>query len=86
MPRPILLFFAAFWDFIDRRGVIRRAVLGAAIWMTWRVSAWAMWFAESSERPGIDVAAIIAAVSAPITLFAGSAFKGYLDSREEEKQ
>lgn len=84
MPKPVLEFFAAFWTFIDRRGVIRRSVLGVAIWMTWRVSVWAMVFAETSGRPGLDVAAIIAAVSAPITLFAGSAFHGYLDSREEK--
>ena len=50
--------------------------------MTWRVSVWAMGFAETSPRPGIDIAAIIAAVTAPVTLFAGSVFKGYLESRE----
>lgn len=84
MPKPILAFFAALWVFIDERGIVRRSVLGVAIWMTWRVSVWAMGFAEHSARPGLDVAAIIAAVSAPITLFAGSAFRGYLESREDK--
>ena len=31
-----------FWDWLDNRGVIRRVVLGVAIWMTWEVSAWSM--------------------------------------------
>lgn len=71
------------WDFVDRRGVIRRAVLAAAIWMTWRASAWAMIYAETSARPGIDIAAIVAAVTAPVTLFAGSVFAAYIKSRED---
>lgn len=77
----VIGFLTRVWDFIDGRGVVRRAVLGVAIWMTWRVSVWEMGFAETSPRPGIDIAAIIAAVTAPVTLFAGSVFKGYLESR-----
>lgn len=76
-----------FWDFLDRRGVIQIAVLGVAIWMTWRVSIWAMGYAEESERPGIDIAAVIAAVTGPVTVFGGFIFKAYVDSlpRKGEK-
>lgn len=70
-----------FWDWLDTRGVIRRAVLGVAIWMTWEVTHWAMAFAEHSVRPGVDLAAVIAAVSAPATALGGYVFKAYLDSR-----
>jgi hypothetical protein len=70
-----------FYDWIDERGVIRRIVLGIAIWMTWEVSQWAMAFVACSQRPGIDLAAIIAAVTGPVTLFGGYVFKAYIDSR-----
>lgn len=70
-----------FWDWIDTRGIVRRVVLGVAVWMTWRVSVWAMGYAEASDKPGVEVAAIIAAATAPVTLFAGSVFKAYVESR-----
>ena len=70
-----------FWDFVDERGIVRRIVLGVAIWMTWRVSLWATAFAVTSDKPGLEVAAIIAAATAPVTLFAGAVFKAYVESR-----
>lgn len=72
-----------FWDFVDNRGVIRRAVLGIAIWMTWQVSEWAMAFA-TNEEISMNTAAVIAAVTAPVVAFGGYAFKSYLDSRNGE--
>lgn len=82
----MLVALGQVWDFIDRRGVIRRIVLGIAIWMTWRVSVWAMGYAVDSPRPGIDIAAIIAAVTAPVTVFGGYIFKQYVESRPEGGQ
>ena len=70
-----------FWDWLDNRGVIRRVVLGVAIWMTWEVSAWSMWYAVGNARPGLEIAAIIGAVTAPVAAFGGYVFKVYLDSR-----
>lgn len=70
-----------FWTFIDERGIVRRIVLGVAIWMTWAVSQWAMGYVEHSIRPGLDLAAIIAAVTGPVTAFGGFVFKAYLDSK-----
>lgn len=69
------------FDFIDKYAIVRRIVLGVAIWMTWRVSEWAMSFAVSSTRPGVDLAAVVAAVTAPVTVFGGYAFKVYADSK-----
>lgn len=74
-------WFVSFWDWLDNRGVIRRVILGVAMWMTWEVTHWAMAFAAVSARPGIDLAAVIAAVSAPATALSGYVFKAYLDSR-----
>lgn len=77
----ILSLISRWWTFVDERGIVRRTVLGVAIWMTWRVSVWAMGYAETSPRPGVDIAAIIAAVTAPVTLFAGAIFRAYTESR-----
>ncbi len=81
MTERIVAFFAPLWDWIDSRGIVRRIVLGIAMWMTWRVSVWGMAYANSSTLPGVEQAAVIAAVTAPITRFAGAVFKAYLDAR-----
>lgn len=67
---------------IEARLAIRRTlVLAFAIWMTWRISEWGMWFAVGNDRNGMEIAAIIAAVTAPITLFAGTVFKTYVEGK-----
>lgn len=70
-----------FWDWIDQRGIVRRIVLGMAVWMTWRATVWATAFAAASDKPGLEVAAIIAAATAPLTLFTAAVFKAYVESR-----
>lgn len=60
----------------------RILVLSTAIWMTWLVSDWAMWFAVGNARNGVEIAAIIGAVTAPICAFGGYVFKAYLGSKE----
>ena len=59
----------------------RVVVLGTAIWMTWAVSSWAMWFATGNARDGMEIAAIIGAVTAPVCAFGGYIFKAYVDSK-----
>lgn len=66
---------------IDKYAVVRRVVLGIAIWMTWAVSEWSMWFATGNARNGMEIAAILAAIQAPVMLFAGTVFKVYADSK-----
>ena len=70
-----------FWDWIDGRGVIRRIVLFVTLWLTWESYRWAAMFAESTDKSGVEVAAIIAAVTAPVTLLQASAFKAYIEGR-----
>lgn len=70
-----------FWDWVDERGIVRRVVLAVAIAMTWEVTHWAMTYVGASTRPGIDLAAIIAAVTAPASMFGGYVFKSYIESR-----
>ena len=67
---------------IEARLAIRRTlVLAFAIWMTWRAYEFGVWFATGNSRNGIEIAAIIAAVTAPITLFAGTVFKTYVEGK-----
>ena len=69
-------------NFIDRYVVVRRVVLGVAIWMTWEASRWSMWFATGNTRDGMEIAAILAAVQAPIMMFAGQVFKVYSEAKK----
>lgn len=68
---------------IDDYQVIRRLVLATAIWMTWEVSRWSMWFATGNERDGMQIAAMLAAIQAPVTLFAGTVFKAYVEGKAQ---
>ena len=53
------------WDWIDKRQLLERFVALAILYGTVKVTGWAMHFAENGNRPGLEVAAIIAAVGAP---------------------
>lgn len=68
---------------INQNLIVRRVVLAIAIWMTWAVSRWSMEFALASKLPGTDVAAVIAAIQLPVTLFTGSVFKAYVEGRAQ---
>jgi hypothetical protein len=68
-------------DLVSKYIPTRTLVLVIAIWMTWAVSEWAMWFATGNTRNGVEIAAIIAAVTAPIAAFGGYIFKAFVDSK-----
>jgi hypothetical protein len=74
------------WDWIDTRSIVRRIVLFVTLWMTWRVFTWAAGYAESitlTPGLGLEAAAIISAVTAPITALQVWVFKIYSDGRKE---
>ena len=56
----------SFWDFVDNRFIIRRITLGVMLSLGVATVYWAMDFAQTSDRPGADVALIIAAVLTPV--------------------
>lgn len=72
-----------FWSWVDNRSIVRRIVLFAMLWMTWSAFTWAAMFAATSDKSGTDVAAIIAAVTAPISLLQGYVFQVYAKGRNE---
>lgn len=66
---------------IERLGqheILRPLTLGTTLWLTYSAYDWAREFASLSERSGPDVAMIIAAVIAPISLLQGYVFKAYI--------
>lgn len=74
---------AAFWDWVDSRSVVRRLVLFITLWMTWLAFQWAAEFAlVVIDKSGIEAAAIIAAVTAPISVLQGYVFKVYAEGRK----
>lgn len=72
-----------FWDWIDSRHIVRRIAFFVTLWMTWQSFAWAAVFAETTARTGMDVAAIITAVTAPIAALQGYIFSAYNQGRKD---
>ena len=66
---------------LDKGAWFRRAYLCLAIWMNVRAMLWATDFASTSVRPGMEVAAIIAAIAAIPGAVMAHAFQVYLTSR-----
>lgn len=56
-------------------------ILLFSTWMLHRVAEWGMLFASESGRPGLEVAAILAAVQVPATYYAGQAFKIFQETK-----
>lgn len=72
-----------FWNWIDTRAIVRRIVLFVTLWMTWEAFQWAAEFAETTTKSGVEVAAIVAAVTAPIAALQGYVFKIYAATRSD---
>lgn len=76
----------AFFVWIEQRLEIgywfRRIYVIAATVLVWMVTAWAMRYAEANAmRPGIDVAAVIGAVSAVPGAVVAFAFQQYMSNK-----
>lgn len=67
---------------LDEGGWVRRAYLVAATVLAWKVTHWSMSFAETTKLAGVDAAAVIAAVGAPVMAVLTFAFNSYLESRK----
>lgn len=63
----------------DRYKVTRRLMVAIALWMTWMVSEWAMWFSTGNTRNGMEIAAIVASVTSPVMAMTAVVFRAYVD-------
>ena len=67
---------------LERGQWFRRLYIMFASGLLWQTTLWAMKFAEvNADRPGIEVAAIVGAVSAIPGTVAAFAFKQYAESK-----
>ncbi len=61
---------------------VSRIVLGITLWMTWEVTKWAFAFADKTAHiGGYDVAATIAAVTAPFAALQAAVFRIYTEGK-----
>lgn len=68
-------------DTVSKYIPTRAIVLGFACWSTWKVTEWGMWFAVDNARNGVEIAAIVAAVTAPVAALGGYVFRTYVESK-----
>lgn len=68
-------------DAISKYVPTRLITLYLAVAWTWVAFDWGRWFAVDNARDGTEIAAIIVAVTAPITAYCGYIFKVFIDSR-----
>jgi hypothetical protein len=73
--------FSAFFDWVDNRDVDKHAVSLLILFGTVDLTRWAQHFAEHGDRPGLEVAAIIAAVVAPYMALQTAAIAFYFKAR-----
>lgn len=76
-----------FLDFLDRRAVFRRVAFVVVLMGTWRVTDWALGFADRwllSPKAGIDSGAVIAAVTAPFAALQAAVLKWYSEARRDD--
>lgn len=71
-----------FWDWIDDRAVVRRAVLFITLWMTYSITVQAWNFAHTSTFDGTGTAAVIAAVTAPFAALQAFVFNTYVKGKQ----
>jgi len=74
------------WDFIDERDIDKHAVSLAILWGTWKLTAWGMEFASlvfTTEKSGVEIAAVVAAVTAPYMALQAAAIAFYFRSRSQ---
>lgn len=70
-----------FWDFVDKRQIDAHFVTIITLLATIKITDWAMDFARHGDRPGIEVAAIIAAVVAPWSALQAAVIKFVFETR-----
>lgn len=69
------------WE--KKLGIRRSTVLFVTLWMTYRAFEWAAAYAHATSlTSGLEAAAIIAAVTAPITYLQTSVFKAYISAKD----
>ena len=73
---------ADFWDFIDKRDIDKHLVTLFIMGGTWKLTEWAISYANLQHtKSGVEVAAIIAAVTGPYMALQAAAISFYFKAR-----
>jgi hypothetical protein len=75
---------SAFFSWLDRRHFVsvRAGMQYAVAAMTWQVTVWAFEFARTSPLPGLEVAAVLAAVTVPFCGLQAAIFSQYMGAKK----
>jgi hypothetical protein len=71
-----------FWEFVDKRDLDKHCVSLLILAGTVDLTRWAESYATHADRPGFEVAAIIAAVTAPYMALQAAAIAFYFKARQ----
>jgi hypothetical protein len=70
------------WDWIDKRDIDKHLLSMGIFYGTVKLTEWAMAFAQAHpDKPGLELAAIIGAVTGPYMALQAAAVKFYFDAR-----
>lgn len=87
MKNPIMCriaqYMSLFWDFVDKRDIEKHAMAWAIVLATIKFGFWTMDFARYSERPGMDIAAIIGAIWLPWSGVQAMVVRWYFTARTD---
>lgn len=73
-----------FWDFIDKRDIDKHTVAIVVLYGTKVLTDWAMHFAgQHADKSGLEIAAIIGAVTGPYMVLQGACIKFYFNARTD---
>ena len=76
--------FTRFWDWVDGRDVDKHIVCIVVLYGTKVLSDWAMAFAQMhADKSGLEISAVIGAVTGPYTLLQGAVIKWYFEARSK---
>lgn len=71
-----------FWEWFDKRDIDKHIVSVIVLYGTKVLTSWAMVFAAANpEKPGLEIAAIIGAVTGPYMVLQAACIKFYFESR-----
>lgn len=84
MSERIRLWGTGFMDWLDNRMIVRRVILLLTVWLVLDSYAWCKSFAEHTHRDGLQIAAIIAAVTGPVTVLLKFVLDNYTQAKKDE--
>lgn len=70
------------WDWIDKRDIDKHVVSGLVLWMTFRITDWALHYTMNHpEKSGLEIAAVLGAVMIPWSGLQTAVIKFFFDAR-----